>query len=59
MGKEPTPPIAAFLRSATVTPIIVNEVQQERLINIENFKHRIAEFHPIVENIVRANRERA
>ena len=59
MGTEPTPPISTFLRTRTVTPITVSEAQREWLLSVQKLKDRIGEMHPVVQETVRKNREKA
>lgn len=59
VGKEPTPPIATFLRTDSVKPITVTDAQRERLINVQALKDRVAELHPLVAESVRKNRQRS
>lgn len=56
MGREPTAPIATFLRNSTTKSVTVDATKLESLMNITQLKNRVAELHPIVENTLEKNR---
>ena len=56
MGREPTAPIATFLRSSTIKPITVEAAKLKKRLNISTLKARMAELHPIVRDTVEKNR---
>lgn len=57
LGKEATPPISTFLRTATVSSITVTAIQQKPCINIAELKLKCTELHPVVQDALERNRE--
>ena len=55
---KPTPPIAAFLRTATEDTVSVNESQRERVLKVKRLEEQVAKLHPVVQTTLQSNRER-
>ena len=58
-GREPTPPVCTFIRTATTTPVTVTEAQLESKLNIEKLIEFCAELHPRVNATLTTNRKKA
>ena len=57
LGKEPTPAISTFIRTATAEPISVTDLQRERCINVRALQDRMDELHPLVQGALQSHRD--
>lgn len=54
---EATPPVSTFIISSIASPVTVDDVNRERVFNIELLKKRFFELHPIVQDSLQTNRQ--
>lgn len=49
LGSEPSTPVSTFIRTSTTKPVTVMELQQERVLNIDDLLKRCADLHLILQ----------
>lgn len=52
-----SPPISTILRSSTFKPVTITEQQRERPYNMHCLKKKIAELHPLVQDLLKESRD--
>jgi len=57
MGRDPTPPVCTFLRSATATPVTVSQAIRESQMNTEELVTICGDLHPRVHQTLARNRK--
>ena len=58
MGREPSPPVATFIRHETGRPVTISEANRERMLNFEKVKHLMDTLRATVGATLTRNRER-
>ena len=58
-GLQPTPPIRRFYGSSTCRPVSLNDLQQQRALNVESLVKHMAHILPFIHKSVTRNRKQA